>query len=155
MSPANNIEVVVIDASILVSICSKEKPSYRAARTALDAYTIGGAEFFAPSLVVGEVVFALCQKVRAGVLTAFEHANAVDLFLDIMKNISLREGNASLVKRAIEILGSYGCSRSSDSFYLALAEDLADNKTVELLTLDNGMMNQASKNALAITIKVP
>ena len=62
--------------------------------------------------------------------------------------------DAQFIKRAKEIQNSYGCSRSADSIYIALAEDLAKTRTVELLTFDKGMLNQAAKNAPTVTIKV-
>lgn len=58
-----------------------------------------------------------------------------------------------LVTRAVEIRKTYGCSRSSDSLYIALAESLAGNHSVEIFTLDAGMTNQAAKNAPSVVVR--
>ncbi|MGI8467341.1 MAG: type II toxin-antitoxin system VapC family toxin [Pyrinomonadaceae bacterium] len=150
----NNPEAVVIDASILVSISSKEAAAYLIAQNAFDIYAKNGWEFFAPNVVVGEVLFALCRKLAAGILTETEHEKAVESFLNLMKNISTPDDETDLVERVVEIRGNYGCSRSSDGLYIALAEDLAKIRTVELLTFDRGMINQTAKNAPTVTVKV-
>lgn len=54
----------MVDASIMVSISCKEAATHRAAETALNAYTKNGFEFFAPNVIVAEVIFALCQNSR-------------------------------------------------------------------------------------------
>lgn len=154
MSPANNPDVVVVDASVLVSIASKEAATHLAAETAFDEYTKNCSEFFAPNVVVAEVIFALCQNFATGVLTEPQHSNAVKSFLDLMKNISLPTDDMTLVTRAVEIRETFGCSRSSDSIYIALAEDLAKTRTVELFTLDKGMINQAAKNPPTVNVNV-
>lgn len=94
------------------------------------------------------------SKLAAGVLTEAEHMKAVESFLDLMKSLSMPNNETDLVMRAAEIRETYGCSRSSDSLYIALAEDLAKNRTVELLTFDKGMTNQAAKRASTVTLKV-
>lgn len=154
MSPMNNPNIAVIDASILVSIASKETGTFSTAKNAFNLYAQNGWEFFAPNVIVGEVMFALCQKLAAGVLTETEYEQAIESFLDYMTIISTPDDETDLVKRAVEIRESYGCSRSSDSLYIALAEDLAKTRTVELLTFDKGMTNQAAKNAPTVTVKV-
>jgi predicted nucleic acid-binding protein len=154
MTPTNNADAVVIDASVLVSITSNEVGTYLAADTAFNNYAQNGWEFFAPNVVVAEVLFALCQKLTAGVLTQIEYEEAVDEFLVLMKNISIKTDETSLVKRAVEIRETYGCSRSSDSIYLALAEDLAKTRNVEVLTFDKGIKTQAAKNAPTVMVKV-
>lgn len=154
MIPTNNPDVSVIDASMLVSIASKEAGTYLVAKNAFDSYAMNGWEFFAPSVIVGEVVFALCQKLAAGILTEPEYEQAVESFLDYMTFIETPDNESSLVKRAVEIRENYGCSRSSDSLYIALAEDLAKTRKVELLTFDKGMVNQAAKNAPTVLVKV-
>lgn len=154
MSPTSNKDAVVVDASIIVSISAKEAATYLAAENAIDVYIKSGWEFFAPNVIVAEVVFALCQKLAAGDLTEAEYEKAVESFLDLMKSISTIADETDLVKRAVEIRKGYGCSRSSDSLYIALAEDLAKTRTVEILTFDKGMTNQIAKNAPTVTIKV-
>jgi predicted nucleic acid-binding protein len=147
-------DAVVIDASILTSIASKEAATYLRSEVAFDEYAKDGWEFFAPRVIVSEVLFALCQKFEAGILTEAEYEKAVESFLDLMKNIGSPDDETALVKRAVEIRKGYGCSRSSDSLYIALAEDLGKTKNVEILTLDKGMSNQTAKNAPAVAVKV-
>ncbi|MDQ3063071.1 MAG: type II toxin-antitoxin system VapC family toxin [Acidobacteriota bacterium] len=154
MSPANNPNAAVIDASILVSITAKEAATHLTAENAFKAYSQNGWEFFAPNVIVAEVIFALCQKLAAGILTEAEYKKAVESFLDYMTIISTPNDETDLVKRAVEIRETYGCSRSSDGLYIALAEDLAKARTVELLTFDKGMKNQAAKNAPTVTVNV-
>lgn len=150
----NNAEAVVIDASILVSMASNEAGTHLLAEAAFNHYSQNGWEFVAPNVVVSEVLFAMCQKLASGVLTQTEYEQAIDKFLLLMQNISTETSDKSLVKRAVEIRETYVCRRSSDSLYIALAEDLAKTRTVELLTFDRGMTNQAAKNAPTVTVKV-
>ncbi len=149
----NNPNAIVVDASILVSIASKEIGTHIIAETAFNNYANNGWEFFAPNVIVGEFMFALCQKFASGILTEAEYEQSIEIFLVLMNNISTQTNDIFLVKRAVEIRETYGCSRSSDSLYIALAEDLSKNRTVELLTFDKGMINQSAKNAPTVTLK--
>lgn len=154
MTPTSNPNAAVVDASLIVAIASKEAGTYLTAKNTFDSYAQSGWEFFAPHTIVGEVLFALCQKFATGVLTKSEYEQAIESFLDYMTFVEPPDDETSLVKRAVEIRETYGCSRSSDSLYLALAEDLAKTRTVELLTFDKGMINQSAKNAPTVTVKV-
>lgn len=152
-NPMNN-NAVVIDASVLVSIAAKETATHLVAENAFKIYSQNGWEFFAPNVIVSEVIFALCQKLAARILTETEHEKAIEYFLDYMTIISTPDDETDLVKRAVEIRQTYGCSRSSDGFYIALAEDLAKTRTVEILAFDKGMINQAAKGAPTVRVKV-
>lgn len=154
MSRASNPNAAIIDASVLVSIAAKETKTHLIAENAFKIYSQNGWEFFAPNVIVSEVIFALCQKLAAGILTEVEHEKAIEYFLNYMTIISMPDDETTLIKRAVEIRETYGCSRSSDSLYIALAEDLAKTRTAELLTFDKGMINQAAKNAPTIRVKV-
>ena len=99
MSPVSNPNAGIIDASILVSISSNEAATHLAAEIAFNAYAQNGWEFFAPNVIVAEVIFALCQKLTAGVLTEAEHEKALETFLDMMKIISTPNDETDLVKR--------------------------------------------------------
>ncbi|MCC6328311.1 MAG: type II toxin-antitoxin system VapC family toxin [Acidobacteria bacterium] len=153
MNQSNSPGIVVVDASVIVSIVSKETSTHVATEEILNRYTIDGAEFFAPNVVISEVLFALCQKAANGILSEAGHQKAVNAFQDILAGISLANDEAGLISRAIEIRASYGCSRSSDSLYIALAERLAGNNSVEIFTLDAGMTNQAAKNAPSVVVR--
>ena len=147
-STVDNLRAAIIDASVLVAITSKENPTHLPAEAAFKSYSQNGWEFFAPNVIISEVIFALCQKLTGELLTRPEYELAIRCFLDYMTIISTPDDETDLVKRAIEIRQGYGCSRSSDGLYLAMAEDLAKTHTVELFTLDRGMTNQAAKKVL-------
>jgi predicted nucleic acid-binding protein len=124
------------------------------AEKALEKYANDGWEFYAPSIIVAEVLYILCQKHhQGGTLTNKAYEEAVDNFQDQMKAITT-VSDATLIQRAFEIQQSYGCSRSADSIYIALAEHLAKSNTVEIVTFDGGLVNQAAKNAPTVKVNV-
>jgi len=148
----SNQNAVVTDANILISVCSKE-PTAASVKTALENYAKNGWEFFAPNNIVAEVLYILCQKLQNNLLTPKSYDEAIENFQDQMK-ITQTPDDTQIIKRAKEIQKGYGCSRSADSIYIALAEDLAKSRIVELLTFDKGMINQAAKTAPTVTVKV-
>ena len=152
MSPTNKPDALVTDANILIALCAKE-PTAVNVKSTLESYAKTGWEFFAPNVMVAEVLYILCQKLQKNLLTKKSYDEAIENFQDQM-NIIQTLPEAQFIKRAVEIQNGYGCSRSADSLYIALAEDLATTRTVELLTFDNGMLNQAAKNAPTVTIIV-
>lgn len=152
MNPTNNPAALVTDANIIIAICSKE-PTAARAETALEIRANNGWEFYAPNIIVAEVLYILCQKLQNNLLTPQSYEEAIENFQDQMKIIQTPP-DAQFIKRAKEIQNGYGCSRSADSLYLALAENLAKTRTVEFLTFDRGMINQAAKNAPTVTVKV-
>lgn len=156
MTPTTNPPLaVVVDANVLIAICSKEQATYHTAQTAFDQYAKQGAEFFAPNIIVAEVLFVLCQKLDKAILTAAEHEKAVEFFQDYMTIIQPPpNGETALIERAEEIRSGYGCSRASDGLYLALAGELAAIRPTEFLTFDAGFINQAAKNAPTVTINL-
>ena len=146
---------VVVDASVAVAIASKEAGRDKQATTELNAYAAQAHEWFAPGAIITETLYALCQKYQSGLLTAVEHDAAVTTFEVLMGIIQPPPGgDASLVRRAFEIGDSYGCSRSADAMYIALAEELTLTQATVLLTFDQGVPNQASKNAPTVTVQV-
>lgn len=155
MTPISLLLAVVTDANILIAICSKEQATYQTAKDAFDEYARQGAEFFAPNVIVAEVLFVLCRKRDAGILTVVEHEKAVEFFQDYLTIISLSpDGESALITRAEEIRAGYGCSRTSDGFYIALAEALAKNRPTEFLTFDAGFTNQTAKNAPSVKVNL-
>lgn len=155
MMPINLPLAVIGDANILVAICSKERQTYQTAKDAFDEYARQGAEFFAPNVIVAEVLFVLCRKLDAGILTAAEHEKAIEFFRDYLTIISLSpDGEAALIKRAEEIRNGYGCRRASDGLYIALAEELAKSRPTEFLTFDAGITNQVAKNAPSVKVNL-
>lgn len=154
MIPVSSPELVIIDASVVVSVVTKEQATHADIENAIDKYIESGVDFVAPNVIIAEVIYALCKKLKNGDLTAAEHREALAAVRDLLENISLLDDEAGLMMRAVEIRGTYGCSRSSDSLYLALAESLANSNIVELFTLDAGMAKQAARNAPTVKVKV-
>jgi predicted nucleic acid-binding protein len=116
-------EIVVVDANIFISICSKE-PTEATARTALADYATRNWAFYAPNVIFAEVLFALCRKMTEGTLDAASHKRAVDDFRMsfLPKLLPLPMGAAALYARAEGIRSGYSCLHSADGFYLALTE---------------------------------
>lgn len=147
--------VVVIDANVSIAICAKEQNKQATAENALADYSVKGWVFYAPNVIVSEVMYVLCQKLQDGSLTSALYEKAVENFYDQAINLfPPPNGEASLIKRAKEIRQGYGCSRSADGLYIALAEELALSNSVELLTFDKGFINQASKNAPTVKVNL-
>ena len=148
------VDAVVIDANVLIGICTKETKE-PTARAALADYITRKWKFYAPNVIVPEFLHIACKKVDEGKLTAAQYEKAVEDFNDYMAVIlTPPAGDVPLIKRASEIRKGYGCSRTSDAIYLALAEELSQNGSVELLTFDAGMVNQAAKNAQAVKVNL-
>lgn len=99
------------------------------------------------------MLYILCQKHQSKNLTNQSYKEAIENFRDQMKAIKT-VADKVLIKRATEIQKDYGCSRSADSLYIALAEHLSKSNTVEILTFDNGFTNQIAKNAPIVKVKV-
>ena len=145
---------VVIDANILISICSKEQDTYPIADTAFNSYAQSGWEFYAPNIIVAEVLFALCVKMQSGALTQAEYDQAIEFFTDFMQFISTPDNESAFIKRAVEIRGSYVCKRTSDSLYIAFAEELAKTRVSEIVSFDNGIKSQIANNAPTVTLNL-
>jgi predicted nucleic acid-binding protein len=138
----------------LISICTKE-PTYNIAKTAISEYASNNWEFHAPNVIVPEFLYILCQKLQNGLLTEAEYRNAIQSFKNQMAaTITPTGGDISLIDRAIAIQATYGCSRSADCLYIALAEVLAKSGPAELLTFDNGNVNQTTKHAPTVKVNL-
>ena len=146
---------VVLDANVLIAICAREQDKLLTAETALAAYTANGWLFYAPGVILGEVLYILCGKLQNGLLDATAHQEAIENLQDQMNAIlAPPSGEAALIARAEEIRSSYGCSRSADGLYIALAEELAQTGAAELLTFDTGIVNQVARNAPTVTVNL-
>jgi predicted nucleic acid-binding protein len=155
MTQTNNPGSVIVDANIVIAICAREKDKLAKAEAALKDYASRGWDFYAPSIIIGEVLYVLCQKAQSGILTATEYEEAIQDFQDQMAVIHPPpNSDSSLIKRANEIRGNYGCSRSADSIYTALAEDLLKIGVAELLTFDQDIVNQVAKNAPSVKVNL-
>jgi predicted nucleic acid-binding protein len=147
---------LTIDSNILIAICSKEVGRHTLADAELTSYAMRGYEFYAPGYIVGECLYVLCRKLEVDrSITPAEHAVAVADLSTYMKMIlPPPNGEASLVTRAEEIRGGFGCSRSADGLFIALAEELTASRTTELLTFDAGIPSQTRRHAPTVAVRV-
>ena len=150
----STVNTVVVDANVIVSICSNERLTNPIAEAAIDSYAQAGWQFAAPSVIIAEVLFALCVKQQSGILTQAEYESAVESFNDLMLVVSVSDNESVLIKRAVEIRANYECKRSSDSLYIAYAEWLSSSGIVELLTFDAGIKNQIAKSAPTVKLNL-
>jgi predicted nucleic acid-binding protein len=145
---------VVIDANILISICSKE-PGCQTAEDALDDYAAKNWAFYAPGAILTEVLFVLCKKRQDGLLTEAEHEEAVKTFNDYMQGIRPSpQGDIRFILRNEEIRNGYSCLHSADAFYIALAEDLAKSGPAEYVTFDKRVVNVVANNAPSVKVNL-
>jgi predicted nucleic acid-binding protein len=154
MTPMSNLDTLIVDANILISISSKEALTHKIAERELKTYVNNGWELVAPHIIVAEGMFALCQKLTAGVLTQLDYEKSVDDFNNYLSIIEMPLSDAVLMKRAVEIRKNYGCSRSSDGLYIALAEELSKTRNVKILTFDKGFINQIKNNAPTVKVNL-
>ncbi len=155
MNQVRSPDVAVIDANVLIGICAKEAEKVANATAALNEYSAQGTIFYAPGVSVSECLFILCNKLQKGVLTEAEHQRAIQYLKASMGLIfPAPQGEAVLITRAHEIQSGYSCRHSTDSIYLALAEELARTNTVELLNFDQGPEQQAAKNAPTVKVRL-
>jgi predicted nucleic acid-binding protein len=159
MSPPSNSPTlpgaVVIDASVVVAICAKEARREPVALAELSQYSSQGYEFYAPGVLVSETLYVLCGKEQNGTLTTADYQQAI-IELDSIATGLLPppEGEGALVIRSAAIRVGYGCSRSADSIYIALAETLAQKRQTVLITFDQGIPKHAATNAPTVIVKV-
>ena len=155
MSQPSNLQAIVIDANVLIAVCARERDRLAAAEAAINDYAAKGYLFYAPNVIVGEVLFVLCKKLQDGSLTRMDYDDAMESFAEQMRVIlPLPSGEASLIARAKEIRSGYGCSRSSDSLYIALTEELTRSGPAEFLTFDGDTVNQIARNAPTLKVNL-
>jgi predicted nucleic acid-binding protein len=146
---------VVIDANVSIAISAKEIDTYPVALAQMRQYVHTGSLIYAPGVLIAESLYILCRKLQNSILTAAQHRRAVQRLRRITSGIMPPpNGDASLVERAEQIRGSYGCSRSADGLYIALAEQLAQAGPAELVTFDTGLQTQAAAAAPTVTVRL-
>ncbi len=146
---------VVIDATVVIALCANEADKLANAEAKIKEYSGKGCTFYAPGVIIVECLFVFCRKLSDGVLTPVEHSSAVLSLMRLMRQIHPPPtGDKSLIERAEEIRGAFGCSRSADGIYLALAEELNAAMSTELVTFDAGMLNQAARSSLRMPVVV-
>ena len=146
---------VIVDANIAVAIAAKETKREALAVAELSNYAVQGYEWFAPGAIATETLYALCQKFQAGLLTEVEYEKAISTFEVLLSSLlSPPDGESVLIHRAYEIAKSYGCSRSADAVYIALAEELTRVRPTVLLTFDQDLPKQAARHAPTVTVRL-
>jgi predicted nucleic acid-binding protein len=151
--PTSLAGAVVVDANVAVALSAKEAGRHTNATAELRLYTARGYELYAPGVIIPETLYALCGKLQNGVLSITQHALAVaDFNLFMQGALPPPAGDASLITRAHTISAGYGCSRSADSLYIALAEELGAMRPVVLLTFDSELPKQAARNAPTVSV---
>lgn len=154
MSQPNKNGALVIDSNVLISICSKEV-SYPTAKQALVDYSARNWVFYAPGVIVSEVLFVLCRKLSDGSLTAAAYDEGIEMLkAQLTMILPPPHGDAALVQRAREIQSGYSCLHSADCLYIALAEELAASSTAEFVTFDKRVVNVAAKNAPTVNVQL-
>ncbi len=146
---------VVIDANIAIAISSKESGREKRATVELQALATAGNLLYAPGVIVAETLFVLCRKHQDGILSAADYTHAIADFEHLLAAVlPPRDGDFALVSRAQHIGSGYGCSRSADGLYIALAEALSVITPTVLLTFDTDLPSQAAANAPTVTVHV-
>lgn len=154
-SPPSNPGALVIDANITIALAAKETGREAKALPEMAHYAQLGYVWFAPGVIIAETLYILCGKKQRGALSAADYATAVLGFQTTMTSIyPPPNGDRALIARAEQIRGGYGCSRSADGLYIALAEELSQTRPTVLLTFDQDMPNQAARNAPTVNIQV-
>ena len=152
--PNNPAGAVVIDANILIAICSKE-PTEATARAALTYYINKNWAVYAPGVLSSEVLFVLCKKVQNGIINEDTYQKAVEDLIDFISVIlPPPNGDAALLIRAEQIRTNYSCLHTTDGFYLALTEELGRLGASEFLTFDQGTVNVAARNAPTVNVNL-
>ena len=133
--PTNSvIGAVVMDANVSIGISAKEADKHSKAQAALIHYLSLGYTLFVPGVLVAETLYILCKKAQRGDLAPEDHAQAIQDFIYLMIGVeSPPTGDIALIRRAEEVRSGYGCSRSADGLYIALAEYLARTRPTVLL----------------------
>jgi predicted nucleic acid-binding protein len=155
-NPANNpTGAVVVDANVLIALASREAGRAAKASGELTAYLGLGYLLYAPGVIITETMYVLCGKLSNGALSALDYPTAISTFQRTMRDIlPPPHGDVSLIHRADQIRAGYGCSRSADAFYIALAEELGQYCPTVLLTFDKDLPNQVARNAAGVIVNL-
>jgi predicted nucleic acid-binding protein len=154
-TPPSSPGALVLDANVVIAISSKETGRDALATAEITRYVNAGYQLYAPGVIIAETLYVLCGKKVSGSLSLTDYTTAVTTFERVMASIlPPPNGDVSLIQRAEQIGNGYGCSRSADGIYIALAEELTANGPTALLTFDQGCPNQAAAKAPTVTVRV-
>ena len=144
---------LVLDANVAIAISSKETGRDTVATAEITQYVSSGYQIFAHGVLIAETLYVLCGKLNSGSLSPTDYATAVATFERLMASVlPPPNGDAALIRRAEQIGSGYGCSRSADGIYIALAEELAATQPTVLLIYDKELPKQATKNAPTVRV---
>src|SRR5579862_3837684 len=154
-NPPSSPGALIIDANVTIALAAKETGREAKAIAEMSCYSLLGYVWYAPGVIVAETLYILCGKKDRGELSLADYATAVLGFQKTMTSTHPPpNGDRTLIARAEQIGNGYGCSRSADGIYIALAEEFTQTRPTVLLTFDQGMPNQAAKNAPMVTVQV-
>lgn len=154
-SPPSSPGALVIDANVTIALAAKETGRETISLAEMTRYARLGYVWYAPGVLIAETLYVLCGKKQRGELSPADYVTAVTGFQKTMTSIHPPpDGDRALIAHAEQIGDSYGCSRSADGIYIALAEELTKTRPTVLLTFDQSMPNQAARNAPSVTVQV-
>ncbi|MGO8673015.1 MAG: type II toxin-antitoxin system VapC family toxin [Capsulimonadaceae bacterium] len=114
-----------------------------------------GYEFYAPGVLVSEVLYVLCKRAELGTISPATYTQAVQNLAAIIGPLRPSpHGDFTLVGRAEAIRSKYSCRRTSDAIYIALAEQLSLTLPTVLLTFDQDLPKQAAKQAPGVHVRL-
>lgn len=146
---------VVLDANIAIALSAHEPGRDFIVSAELAHYAHLGYSLFAPGVLISETLYILCGKRNGGSLTPTDYATALATFRRTMRTVlPPPNGDSVLIERAEQISSGYGCSRSADGIYIALAEELTQTRPTVLLTFDKELQKQANKQAPSVVVQV-
>ena len=155
LNPFANPGAVAINTNVVIAISSREAGRDAKATAELTYYASLSYEWYAPGTIISETLYILCGKLSSNILSPSDYALAIQTFERTMGSIlPPPNGDKALIARAEQIGSGYGCSRSADGIYIALAEELALTRPTVLLTFDQCVPKQAAKNAPTVTVKL-
>jgi len=146
---------VVLDANVVIALASSEAGRDALATAEIARYGSMGYPLFAPGVIIAETLYVLCGKLKSGSLSPTDYATAVAVFQRTMATVlPPPRGDSALIQRAEQISSGYGCSRSADGIYIALAEELQQSMPAVILTFDRDMPGQAASKAPSVTVQL-
>jgi predicted nucleic acid-binding protein len=146
---------LILDANIVIALSCVEPGRDVLVMAEVRSFAQLGYRLYAPGVVIGETLYVLCGKLNSGSLTPGDYSTAVEAFRRTMANVlPPPNGDAALIERAEQISSGYGCSRSADGIYIALAEELTRILPTVLLTFDKELPKQASNKGPSVTAKL-
>ena len=153
--PNSNLGALVLDANVVIALASNEPGRDALVTAQITHYASLGYQLYAPGVIVAETLYILCGKLNSGSLSPSDYATAVATFHRTMMTVlPPPNGDVGLIQRAEQISSGYGCSRSADGIYIALAEELQQTQPTVLLTFDQELPKQAIKQAPTVNVQL-